>query len=855
MKKSPYSPPHPGEPWARDQLLDLLGIAATVNEYGFIRKASLGWLAAFPGDLSVQLFHAQAVAKDLNTDQATTQVEKICQADPEYVEAQELRFEISLSGGNLGRIYGELYSLLPNKRIFRDPDVRGILPEWANVLAQIRSCINKNDLDGATEKLPGLLGLNPGSALAAVTHLAILLQDPDTPEMAVRQLAEHYQEKWPDCIAPTLILADALIKGGQSNRGVGMLHKAASRDVTGQVAKRLWGENHQYQNLWLDVLQTHIDVRVPAAVGGALGWNQLPAGPPVFSPGSQNGADEDSSASDAKGPQTAETLIQIDNDLEFADQKGDARANGKFPMYIVFSTRKGLEKKYGPETSAIIIEELKKTTYAVRLKPGWGAVMVLADDPSSMANFGLKPTLSKDPWALKLALVDLDKALAQKGLMIGALLIVGGPDVVPYHKLPNPVADFDTEVPSDNPYGTIDENYFIPEWPVGRLPGGAGSDPGLLLDILRNISEHHMGKNEESKTLWERFLVWLSKLWTISTQKNNSFGYVAEAWEQASIDVFKTIQEKGTLVTSPPFGKHTEIPVPVTRYGYFNLHGVENSPDWYGQKDFTNGSFGPDYPVALRPQDINAYDDAPLFVLSEACYGAHLNGREIEDSISLKYLSRGSHAVIGSSVTAYGSVASPLIAADLLADHFWKFIEQGIPSGIALQKSKIELAREMNKRQGYLDGEDQKTLISFLHLGDPLASPKTALRKQPKTVWIPRQTPTQVKTVCDRSNLTTDIPSPTLMHVKHVVKRYLPGMEDAEMVLSTEKDVCSGDGHQCATAQFGSKVRGEHLHQRHVVTLSKKFEIPQDSGETVHRHYARLTFDKSGKMVKLAVSR
>jgi hypothetical protein len=93
------------------------------------------------------------------------------------------------------------------------------------------------------------------------------------------------------------------------------------------------------------------------------------------------------------------------------------------------------------------------------------------------------------------------------------------------------------------------------------------------------------------------------------------------------------------------------------------------------------------------------------------------------------------------------------------------------------------------------------------------------------------------------------------MHVKHVVKRYLPGMEDAEMVLSTEKDICSGEGHQCATARFGSKVHQETLGQRHVVTLSKQFDIPQNSGKTVHRHYARVTFDKSGKMVKLAVSR
>jgi len=243
MKKSPYSPPRPGEPWARAQLLDLLGVAAAVNEYGFIRKAALGWLSAFPGDLPVQLFHAQAVAKDLNIDQAAIQVEKICQADPEYVEAQELRFEISLSEGNLGRIYGELYSLMPNKRIFRDPDVKGILPEWSEVLAQVRSCINNKDLLGATEKLPDLLGSNPESALAGVTHLSILLKDPDAPEMAVRQLVEHYQEKWPDSIACTLILADALIKGGQSDQGVGMLHKAASNDVTGQVARRLWGEN------------------------------------------------------------------------------------------------------------------------------------------------------------------------------------------------------------------------------------------------------------------------------------------------------------------------------------------------------------------------------------------------------------------------------------------------------------------------------------------------------------------------------------------------------------------------------------------------------------------------------------
>ncbi len=856
MKNTPLSPPRQGQPWQRDQLIEILGIAAAVNEYSFIRKTSLAWLAIYPGDLPVQLIHAQAASYALKKEQAAALLENICKIDPDYTEAQQVRYKISAPEALKEEFIGELFALAPNQRIFRDPDIKKKLPDWAHPLAKIRSNIKKEDLKAAAKDLPALLGLNPNSALAAATHLELLVRDQETPDLALRQLAEHYHNKFPDALLPLLVLADSMIKGGQSDSGVGLIHKAASLDLTGQVAQRIWGKDHPYKDLWSDNLSTYLEIPIPAAVNGALGWNQLPSGSAVDKGDNGSEFHNFSETRESKGFPTPETLINIDDDLEFANQKKSKRTGGKFPMYVVFSTRKGLDKKYGPETSTIIIEEMRKTTYAIRLKPGWGAVMLLADDPSSMANFGLKPTLSDDPWALKLALADTDRVLNEKGLMIGALLIVGGPDVVPYHKLPNPVADIDAEVPSDNPYGTIDENYFIPEWPVGRLPGGADSDPGLLLDTLRNISEHHMGKNKDMRNIWERFLEWLFSLFKGTAIHNQSFGYVAEAWKSASQDVFKTIQERGDLVTSPPYGKDTEIPVPVTRYGYFNLHGVEDSPDWYGQKDFTNGSAGPDYPVALRPQDINAYDDAPLFVFSEACYGAHLKGRDVEDSISLKYLSRGSHAVVGSSVTAYGSVSSPLIAADLLADHFWKFIDQGLSSGIALQKAKIELAREMNSRQGYLDGEDQKTLISFLHFGDPLASPSTAERKQTKApVAASRHKPAEVKTVCDRSNLTTDIPSATLMHVKHVVKRYLPGMEGAEMVLSTEKNICSGEGHDCATAHFGSKVREETLGQRHVVTLSKTFEIPQNSGKIVHRHYARVTFDKAGKMVKLAVSR
>ncbi len=107
----------------------------------------------------------------------------------------------------------------------------------------------------------------------------------------------------------------------------------------------------------------------------------------------------------------------------------------------------------------------------VKSKLGWDSLVFYPDDSANMAGFGLAALEhdSVDPWKIKNSLVDLDQMLAKKGEMIGALLIAGGPDIVPYHRLPNPTDDIDDAVSSDNPYGAIDGNYFVQEWPVGRI--------------------------------------------------------------------------------------------------------------------------------------------------------------------------------------------------------------------------------------------------------------------------------------------------------------------------------------------------------------------------------------------------
>ena len=90
-----------------------------------------------------------------------------------------------------------------------------------------------------------------------------------------------------------------------------------------------------------------------------------------------------------------------------------------------------------------------------------------------------------------------------------------------------------------------------------------------------------------------------------------------------------------------------------------------------------------------------------------------------------------------------------------------------------------------------------------------------------------------------------------MTHVKRVVTQYLPGMQGAQVSMSHEHSDCACEGHNCPTGQLGSKAHPDVTPDRRVITLSKS--IPFE--EHTHPSYARLTLDKTGKVVKLAVSR
>jgi hypothetical protein len=90
--------------------------------------------------------------------------------------------------------------------------------------------------------------------------------------------------------------------------------------------------------------------------------------------------------------------------------------------------------------------------------------------------------------------------------------------------------------------------------------------------------------------------------------------------------------------------------------------------------------------------------------------------------------------------------------------------------------------------------------------------------------------------------------------IKSAVAQYLPGMQDATIQVARAHTLCAGADHQCPTSQLSrpgqttAKLKGPG---RTVVTLSKTIR----SSARSHPHFARVTFDSLGAVVKVAMSR
>lgn len=898
---------------SREDVLAMLRSAAAAGERRFLRQLALKWLTQYAGDLEVGYWLAKDWADEGKPEQASAILSRVCTLDPEFGEAQSaLAAVLSLTRGDTAaetRVAWSNAYALGNKNV-----PGGALLAWADGLRDAREALAKGDAASAHSSIMGVLVAEEDSALVAVTHVRCALAAGSTREAV--NLAGIYHSRWPDSVVFTLVLGDARVKSGRDVEGMALLRDCVSRDVAGQVAVRLWGADHPYSRLWPADLSISLDIPIPAIVGEALGLNVLPSGqngaetptggaaqgaapqgvPAGAGPlgqvaerdlpgGKENrglleggafAADSGSGPTQAeatlaggpdgrKGEETneaREAFKEVEKELEALAQRlkvpSVPKSDGRFPTYVVLSSLKNLQVVYGQQNAQTLLAEMHNLAQAIaKAHKTWAGMVFLPDDPQSMAELGMTAVQAPDPWQIKSAIAQLDAVLGKKGAMIGAVLIVGGAEIVPFHQLPNPTDDPDATVPSDNPYATSDANYFVPEWPVGRLIATPDKDPALLVAELRAIQEAH---NQVPKA-WPEWLLRIADIFPplrslldslVKKPNSDGMGYSAAVWRRASLAAFRPIGEGKQLFLSPPESGRVLDPNGLIRktLNYFNLHGADGSPNWYGQKDSSDRNSGPDYPIALRPEDLPQNGHIPQFVFTEACYGAQLPSTG-SSSIALRFFELGVKGFVGSTVTSYGSVFPPLIGADLLGNLFWQLLTQGLSGGEAFTQAKLHFARQMTQQQGYLDGEDQKTLISFVYYGDPLAALHSASEKSMKLLR-PKAKPA-VSILCDReeADLRVSVHPQVVQQVKKLVAEYLPGIENSRVKVGTSHPYCPGKSHQCPTSELGSKVTHPHGRQGFVVTFTSEVRDPL----AVHQQIVRATVNAEGKLVKLAESR
>ena len=906
----------------RGKFLTLLQTALSNREFQFARQASLIWLASYPGDLLISFVYASVLAELGDTEMAIKNLGKLVAYDPEFVEAASLLDRLTGESNretHANMLYLQrtaskaksptswLDGIIAARNAWESGDLTGaekaILESLAHnprsplPAAFHMQIIHKSGNVTLLETLAGIYGsrwpdcvqikvlsaiadIQQGNDSAGVEKMHWCAAHDVSGQVINRLLGpnHNYKPLWPEDLKVYLdlpvpasvaadlgwnVLSNADFVAPETNGKEANL-QTAEEIIDDDPTLALHLPDYLVDELAEsgDVDYTEIptssfflrDIATPPLPAGHT--NEVPAG---FSPipGKSVPISPESEAA-----VTALTEIQTEFEKVARKMKKSELMNtdGRFPSYVILTSRGNLEKKYGANTADVVIESMRKLCLNIVDLPGWNSLVYVPDDEASAREQGLEPVHASDAWKIKLSLTDLDKKLASRGEMIGALLIIGGHDIVPFHILPNPTDDSDVNVPSDNPYATLDENYFIQQWPVGRIPDEAGTDAGYLLEQIRFLTKEYELKVKSKKSTTTNILANLLRslaqrfqTFNVRFQKPDNIGCTAEVWRPASSEVFAVIDHAERLKSSPPTTNNNLLNGQIAdpKFAYFNLHGLKDSPEWYGQRDLAKPSGDPEYPIAMEPANFKPQTSSPEIVMSEACYGANILDKKVNEAISLNFLACGTRAFIGSTCIAYGSVSKNLVAADLLAYHFWTHVKAEVSVGYALMRAKLALAKKMTEDQGYLDGEDQKTILSFVLFGDPLAS-SASIKEVSKPAIRPTTTP-ELKTISDsREELivaANEMPSEILDKVRKVISSYLPGLDDATVSLNPQLTNFTLD--PAMVQAHREKFDYVSQSQRYVVTLKKSYEYRQHN----HNHFARVTFNQKGEMLKLSMSR
>lgn len=315
------------------------------------------------------------------------------------------------------------------------------------------------------------------------------------------------------------------------------------------------------------------------------------------------------------------------------------------------------------------------------------------DPEAGLPTLGVGPASLGAP-ALVAQLRSAAAALAARGERLESLWIVGGPRVVPFASLPNPMRDRDGPLHGDGPYALVAPAEPLAQWPVGRSPDVA-ERPGLLADQLRRVAAAHRAGPRPAGPI---------------------LALAAARWAAVTEQLLAGIS--ATLSLAPPLAAGAGASaVSGARVVYCNLHGVRGGDAWYGQPPGDSGLV-----PALRPADLSGLRLDDALVVTQACFGARLAPAGDETTVATALLAAGARGFYGALGLTYGAPDPPPGESDLLARALLQALQApGARLGPALIAAQLATLRELLRQRGALDAVGLKTLLSFQLYGDPLA--------------------------------------------------------------------------------------------------------------------------------------
>ena len=311
---------------------------------------------------------------------------------------------------------------------------------------------------------------------------------------------------------------------------------------------------------------------------------------------------------------------------------------------------------------------------------------------------------------------DLQAAL--KAHPSAAILLLGGPDTLPFFMLPNPTKDGDPGVQSDNPYAVRGKSLaltdvFLTPFPMGRIPEHPGDVVGTFIARIVRLCKVSPAARTASASYALTTVSWLSTSKLIAKK----LGFKAP--------------DKSPSRQPPDFASSTKVPLGATSHYHFNLHGDDLTAPWYGENAAVTKQ-----PDAFDPSSVihlaKRAKTADVLVVSQACFGAYLENRRglrtPAQAICLQFLESGAAGFVGSTTIAYG-MPTGLQCSDITVVEFFKAVFAGASLGEALSAARTAVARSAKSPPA---GAVLKTLLQFVLYGDPAAFWSPAADLAPK---------------------------------------------------------------------------------------------------------------------------